>query len=276
MRNQQVYPKINELDGCYELITGYDAGFVAELKAMIPASARRFDSIQKSWVIDAQYGMGAAMLINRYFGIMPDLPPILSQTPDVSIDILKILYIGQCKKRRDGSSTALGYMDPGGWSVSFPESVLRDWFCEGPKEPQGNLFTILGLKPGASDDDIRVGYRRMAKQWHPDLCREPNADAVFHRIQDAYDKLRDIKTRKRYEAGLIFEATLGQPPDTEQKTQNYRTPLRNGLILCQYERGVGLMTVTAIKSWADIMDSSSRTLVSSWVMGEKSPRMEWA
>lgn len=270
MRNS-VYPQIKENAGCYELITGYDAGFVAELKAMIPASDRKFDMSKKSWLVSAQYGKNVAGLIERYFGILPTLP-ILSQPSEIETNVLKILYLGSCKERQDGFF-ATGYTEEG-WNTLFSEQILRDWFGEGTKNPSGNYFTILGLKTGSSDEEIKAGYRRMVKQWHPDVNHEPGAQEAFLKIQAAYDVLKDAQKRAKYEAGLIFEASLNQFQKKEVN-HGYRAPLKNGLILAQYEKKMGWNFVREIKSWNDIYNDQGQTLTSSWIMGEKEPRLEW-
>jgi hypothetical protein len=58
--------------------------------------------------------------------------------------------------------------------------------------PTAEDFAVLGLRPGAGDDEVRAAYRRLAKIHHPD--RNPGDAAAletFHRITDAYATLRD-------------------------------------------------------------------------------------
>ena len=278
--SQNSFPRIELVDGCYELITEYDAGFVTELKATIPASHRRYDPTSRRWKVSAQYGRVAADLIPRYFGVTAQLPSSPPNTERIISGILRVFYIGACKERSDGESSASGWSESGGWEIIFPEAVLRKWFDEGPEQPKGNYFSILGLKPGATDDEIRTGYRRMAKLWHPDLNKEYNAAAVFRRIQTAYDVLKTPKMRARYEAGLKLEATLGSERSEATRSfagdhsYGYRTPLLNGLILAEYEVILGRKIVREIKQWLDVT-CDGKTLVSSWVMGEDAPRLNW-
>lgn len=62
--------------------------------------------------------------------------------------------------------------------------------------PQGDPYRILGVMPGASLNEIRAAYRRLAKQYHPDAAGE-RALARFLAIQAAYERLVDAEGRLR-------------------------------------------------------------------------------
>jgi DnaJ-class molecular chaperone len=65
-------------------------------------------------------------------------------------------------------------------------------------------YTVLGVKKGASDEEIRKAYRKLAKQYHPDLNPgKKDAEAKFKSASAAYDLLSDPEKRKRYDAGEI-------------------------------------------------------------------------
>jgi hypothetical protein len=51
-------------------------------------------------------------------------------------------------------------------------------------------YAVLGLDPGASDEDAAAAYRRMAKEWHPDRGGGPERAARMAQINAAYDLLR--------------------------------------------------------------------------------------
>ncbi len=61
-------------------------------------------------------------------------------------------------------------------------------------------YEVLGLARDASDDDIRRAYRRLARQHHPDVNKEPDAEARFKEVNEAYQVLSDPERRQRYDA----------------------------------------------------------------------------
>lgn len=74
-------------------------------------------------------------------------------------------------------------------------------------------YQTLGVERGASQDDIRKAYRRLAKETHPDL-NPGNADAEkrFKEINAAYDIIGDADKRKRYDADEIDETGAERQP----------------------------------------------------------------
>ena len=63
-------------------------------------------------------------------------------------------------------------------------------------------YEVLGVKPDSSADEIRKVYRKLAKQFHPDLNPgKPEAEARFKAISAAYDLLSDPENRARYDRG---------------------------------------------------------------------------
>lgn len=63
-----------------------------------------------------------------------------------------------------------------------------------------DLYTVLGVSKTASEDEIKKAYRKMAKQYHPDLHPgDKEAEAKFKEINEAYEVLSDPKKKANYD-----------------------------------------------------------------------------
>jgi molecular chaperone DnaJ len=64
-----------------------------------------------------------------------------------------------------------------------------------------DLYSLLGLAPGASSADIKRAYRRLARRYHPDINPgDRAAETLYRRISDAYETLVDPERRRAYDA----------------------------------------------------------------------------
>lgn len=62
-----------------------------------------------------------------------------------------------------------------------------------------DYYAVLGVERGASEQEIHAAYRRMARAYHPDLNKAPEAEAQFMRLREAYDVLTDVEQRTSYD-----------------------------------------------------------------------------
>ena len=62
-----------------------------------------------------------------------------------------------------------------------------------------DYYEVLGLQKGASDEEIKRAFRRLAKQYHPDVNKEPGAEEKFKEIGEAYSVLSDPDKKRQYD-----------------------------------------------------------------------------
>jgi molecular chaperone DnaJ len=64
-----------------------------------------------------------------------------------------------------------------------------------------DYYGVLGLAPGATDNDIKKAYRRLARDLHPDVNPEPGAKERFQEVSKAYQALTDPEKRRIVDLG---------------------------------------------------------------------------
>lgn len=63
-----------------------------------------------------------------------------------------------------------------------------------------DFYQILGVSRDASPEDIKKAYRRLARSYHPDVSKAPDAEERFKKISQAYEVLSDPEKRRAYDA----------------------------------------------------------------------------
>src|SRR5512145_814878 len=94
-----------------------------------------------------------------------------------------------------------------------------------------DYYEVMGVTRDASQEAIKRAYRRLARKFHPDVSKEPDAEARFKELQEAYEVLKDPEKRVAYDqlgenwrAGQDFRP----PPDWGKGFEFSRGRARGG------------------------------------------------
>ena len=94
-----------------------------------------------------------------------------------------------------------------------------------------DYYQALGIARGASEDEVRKAYRKLARKYHPDVSKEPDAEQRMRDINEANDVLRDKDKRAAYDQladhvarGGSPMAASSPPPGWDQGFEFHRAP----------------------------------------------------
>lgn len=253
--------------------TSYDEKFVADLKKKIPVSHRAWDKPNRVWRVSPSYAMKAVGLILRYYqyDLATDVQRLLNQSTvkEIVQKKYRLDYLGAVRERDNGEKLANGLVD-GQWTIKISLKALKAWFTADPTAGK-SFYDILGVKAKDDQAAIKTAYRRLIRQWHPDVCKEANAHVVAQRINDAYATLSDWDKRRRYDAAgkMLDTKTVKVVRGTiehiaSDKWESWVPPIRCGWITVRGTMQMGRMVVEEIVAWEDEINAQGKTRVTSW------------
>lgn len=119
------------------------------------------------------------------------------------------------KNREDAEIFFNKYIAVKGGSIDYRELYAKDF------------YRILGVDEDVSSDDIKLAYRKLAKQYHPDLNKDSKAEGRMKEINSAYEVLGDKGKRREYDEFRREEkrssSSRRQPPQRKAKHQEERS-----------------------------------------------------
>lgn len=154
----------------------------------------------------------------------------------------------------------------------------------------GNPYKTLGLKAGASADEIRRAYRRLVKKYHPDRNPSPSAAAQFIEIQSAYEQLtsgqitsdpsaveqkykerqaqydQDLYAYKKQRAAAREKLRQQKEKEEAYKTA-YLQQLRSGKIGLWHKAVAGLGALLFLALWIDFFLPARQQAISAEAYG---------
>ncbi|MCL9684679.1 DnaJ C-terminal domain-containing protein [Legionella maioricensis] len=80
-----------------------------------------------------------------------------------------------------------------------------------------DYYKIMGVSQDASEKDIKMAYRKLARKYHPDISKEPNAEEQFKEMGEAYEVLKDPVKRAEYDQYLKNREFINRQ-NTQQST----------------------------------------------------------
>lgn len=84
-------------------------------------------------------------------------------------------------------------------------------------EHKKTYYALLGVTARATQEEIRLAYRRKAREFHPDVCNRFDAEEMFKLLNRAYSTLKDETKRREYNEFLMAEMFQKEVVETSKR-----------------------------------------------------------
>jgi hypothetical protein len=142
-------------------------------------------------------------------------------------------------------------IDSAAHGPSVPAEAASVAFYDEPV--RADPFAVLGVRPGASADEVAAAYRRLAKRWHPDRAGGERDAGRMAEINAAYDLVRSERWLERYGRPEPVAPAAPSPRGRAGAATWLAEPLRRALgreLLLALEDGEQVAMVTPVSTWA--------------------------
>lgn len=113
-----------------------------------------------------------------------------------------------------------------------------------------DYYKILGVSRQAQPEEIKRAYRKLAKQYHPDVAKDDKAkENRMYEIQEAYACLENEERRKKYDAEYLKDSQKAMSPDG--KTESRKEPSGGKPDMGQFERFFGFQPGRGMATYQD-------------------------
>lgn len=254
------------------LKSAYNPIVTEEIKRL-PSWARAWNADAREWEIAPPLMPLLAARLTALTGQPLDAPPADAYRPPASVTI-EALYVGKVKGEGEGAAAHVMTLSRQ-WRAALWGPAVYRWFGATPASANtpATLYELIGASPDASAAELANAIKRQLRQWHPDVCREPDAAERTRQLLEARAILLDPAQRARYDAGL--EAARLAGVRATASGDEYRSPLRSGRITGLGYKIVDRWVVHEIRHWDDLVDDRGRVAVVSWPNGADAPVVTW-
>ena len=113
-----------------------------------------------------------------------------------------------------------------------------------------DYYAILDLSTAATSKEVKNAWKRLAKRWHPDICKSGDAHARFLEISEAYRVLADPYERRRYDCWRRHHSRSAHY--APQYAQSY-SPAMAGNVLEMIMQSAFTLTQGLFLSWLQLL-----------------------